>query len=83
MKKSSSKDHNLHWSKTKKLTLVTLIVWALFAFVIHIWGNALNSGGFPGGYFMAGMGSQVAFAILVFWFANRQDKIDRDHDVSG
>ncbi|MDC1136057.1 DUF4212 domain-containing protein, partial [Alphaproteobacteria bacterium] len=33
---------------------------------------------FPGAYFMAGMGSQIAFAILVFWFASRQNKIDEE-----
>jgi putative solute:sodium symporter small subunit len=27
---------------------------------------------------MAGMGSQVAFAALVFWFASRQTSIDKE-----
>ena len=79
MQKSSSGGREQHWSKTKKLTVITLLIWAFFSFVIHIWSSALNAGGFPGAYFMAGMGAQVAFALLVFWFANRQDKIDAEH----
>lgn len=66
-----------HWAKTKSLTVTTLVVWAILAFVIHWFGDAINNS-FPGAYFMAGMGSQVGFAILVFWFASRQNKIDEE-----
>ena len=71
-----------HWEKTKGLLFKTLAVWVFFAFIIHWFGNALNSGSFPGGYFMAGMGSQIAFAILIFWFVIRQGQIDDEHGVS-
>ena len=82
MSKSSSNDRELHWQKTKLLTAITLIVWYFFSFEIHLWGDALNTAGFPGGYFMAGQGSQIAFAVLVFWFARQQDKIDEEHGVA-
>lgn len=68
-----------HWAKTKSLTFITLVVWAIVSFVIHWFGSALNTEAFPGAYFMAGMGSQVVFAALVFWFANRQDAIDVEY----
>ena len=71
-----------HWEKTKGLLFKTLAVWAFFAFIIHWFGNALNSGSFPGGYFMAGMGSQIACAILIFWFVMKQGQIDDEHGVS-
>ena len=73
---SSKKDE--HWAKTKSLTFTTLGIWAILSFVIHWFGEGLNSSAFPGAYFMAGMGSQVAFAILVFWFASRQNQIDEE-----
>jgi putative solute:sodium symporter small subunit len=82
MPKASSGDRALHWQKTKTLTLITLIIWYFFSFEIHLWGDALNAADFPGGYFMAGLGSQVAFAILVFWFASRQNKIDHEHGLA-
>ncbi len=81
MDNSTSGDRQIHWQRTKSLTFITLIIWCFFSFVIHYFGDALN-GSFPGGYFMASMGSQVAFALLVFWFANRQDKIDRECGVA-
>ena len=47
-------------------------------------GSALNGGegSFPGAYFMAGQGSQIAFVILIFWFVSRQNKLDDEHGVS-
>jgi len=73
-----SSKQDAHWAKTKSLTFTTLGVWAVLSFVIHWFGEGLNSSAFPGAYFMAGMGSQVAFAILVFWFASRQNQIDEE-----
>jgi putative solute:sodium symporter small subunit len=73
---SSKQDE--HWAKTKSLTFTTLGIWAVLSFVIHWFGEGLNSSAFPGAYFMAGMGSQIAFAILVFWFASRQNQIDEE-----
>ena len=73
---SSKQDE--HWTKTKSLTTITLFIWAIISFVIHWFGEGLNSDAFPGAYFMAGMGSQVAFAVLVFWFASRQNQIDEE-----
>jgi putative solute:sodium symporter small subunit len=71
-----------HWGKTKSLLFKTLAIWAFFSFVVHWFGNSLNSGSFPGGYFMAGMGSQIAFAVLIFWFVTKQGQIDDEHGVS-
>ena len=73
---SSKQDE--HWTKTKSRTTTTLVIWAIISFVIHWFGEGLNSDAFPGAYFMAGMGSQVAFAVLVFWFASRQNQIDEE-----
>ena len=36
----------------------------------------------PGGYYMAGQGSQLAFAILIFWFVNKQNKLDEEFGVA-
>lgn len=74
-----------HWRKTKGLLWTTLAIWAFFAFVIHWFGPSLNGipgESFPGAYYMAGQGSQIAFVLLIFWFVWRQGKIDDEHGVS-
>ena len=73
-----------HWDRTKSLLFKTLAIWILLAFIIHWFGDALNgaAGSFRGGYFMAGMGVQISFAVLVFWFVIRQSQLDDEFGVS-
>ena len=74
-----------HWEKTRNLTLVILILWAIFAFVLP-WNakalNAFNFIGFPLGYYFITQGSLIAFVVLIFvqnWF---QDRIDDEYGFS-
>ena len=73
-----------HWDKTKSLLFKTLAIWIFLAFIIHWFGDALNGGvgSFPGGYFMAGMGGQISFAVLVFCFVSKQSQLDDEFGTS-
>ena len=73
-----------HWDRSKSLLFKTLAVWFFFSFVVQWFGDALNgaAGSFPGGYFMAGQGSQIAFVILIFWFVTKQNKLDEEYGVA-
>ena len=70
-----------HWEKTKGLMLLTLAIWFVFSIVIFMFGEGLNNGsflGYPLAYYMCAQGSIVIFVVLIFWFANRQEKIDEE-----
>ncbi len=74
-----------HWAATRKLLMVTLSIWAVFAFVLQLFVGALNEIvilGFPLGYYMAAQGAELAFVILIFWFAGRQNGIDSQFGVA-
>ena len=75
-----------HWSKTRNLTILVLVIWAIFAFVLPWNAKGLNSMsfiGFPLGYYMVVQGSLIVFVVLI-WFQNfRQDAIDDEFDSSG
>ena len=61
--------------------IITLAIWFLFGYVIFMFGSSLNEGsflGYPLAYYMCAQGSIVAFVVLIFWFANRQEKIDEE-----
>ena len=73
-----------HWRRTRSLMLVTLAIWFFFSFVIHWFVVPLNQIvilGFPLGFYMAAQGSLIAFVILIFWFAWRQNRIDEECGV--
>ena len=70
-----------HWEKTKGLMMLTLSIWFIFSIVIFMFGESLNNGsflGYPLAYYMCAQGSIIIFVVLIFWFANRQEKIDEE-----
>jgi putative solute:sodium symporter small subunit len=70
-----------HWTRTRSLMWVTLLLWFIFSFVIHLFADALNEIvilGFPLGWYFAAQGSLIVFVVLCFWFSARQNRIDED-----
>jgi putative solute:sodium symporter small subunit len=73
-----------HWAKTRNLTIVILILWAIFSFVLP-WNahdlNAYKFIGFPLGFYFTAQGSLIAFVLLI-WIQNMlQDKIDDEYGM--
>ena len=75
----TTKRDEQHWAKTRNLTIVILIFWAIFSFVLPWYAHDLNSMkfiGFPLGFYFTAQGSLIAFVLMIWiqnWF---QDKID-------
>ena len=71
-----------HWEKTRGLLMVTLAIWFVFSIGIFLFGAEMNSMtgpfGYPLTYWFTCQGSLGIFVILIFWFANRQEKIDEE-----
>jgi putative solute:sodium symporter small subunit len=70
-----------HWRRTKKLMIITLIIWFIFSFFVHWhadWLNQFTFLDFPLGFYMAAQGSEVIFVITLFWFVKAQHNIDRE-----
>ena len=73
-----------HWEKTRSLMWTVLGIWFVFGFVIHLFARSLNEiviFGFPMGFYFAAQGSLIAFVILIFWYAARQNRIDEEFGV--
>lgn len=74
-----------HWRRTIVWAAVTLGVVSLFGFVLPFYVDPLNRLillGFPMGFFVAAQGALVAFVVLAYWFADRQEQTDRRHGAS-
>ena len=70
-----------HWEKTKGHMLMTLALWFFFSIVIFLFGAEINSMsflGYPLAYYMTAQGSLLAFVVMLFWTANKQEKIDEE-----
>ena len=74
-----------YWQRTRGLMWTMMALWLFFSFVIHFFVNSLNGIsilGFPLGFYMAAQGSLIAFVVMLFVFAKRQDTIDREEGVA-
>ena len=85
MSKPQNFDAKAYWSATLRLLVTTLVIWFVVSFGAGIlFREALDSihiGGYPLGFWFAQQGSIFIFVGLIFWYAKRMDKIDREHDV--
>ena len=73
-----------HWSKTRNLTILVLVICAIFAFILPWNAKALNELsflGFPLGYYLIVQGSLIVFVVLIFFQNWRQDSIDDEAGV--
>jgi len=74
-----------YWRRASGLMWTMLALWLVFGFAVHIPAaqlNQINVLGFPLGYYIAAQGSLIAFIVMLFVFAARQDTIDREEGVA-
>ena len=73
-----------HWRRTRNLMIVHLVIWFVFAFVVHWFAVQLNEIkflGWPLGYYMAAQGSLIVFVVQLFAFNRQQHAIDVEFGV--
>ena len=74
-----------YWKANRRLQITLLSIWAVFGFLISILlADPLNEvviGGFPLGFWFAQQGAIFVFVILIFVYAVRMDRVDREYDV--
>lgn len=73
-----------YWRYNVKLTTITLIIWFVVTYVAAFFVSQLNSiviFGFPLGYYMGAQGSLIVFVILIFNYAFKMNKADKDYGV--
>lgn len=74
-----------YWQASIRLIFTCLAIWFVvsygFGILFHDALNAIQIGGFKLGFWFAQNGSIYVFVALIFWYASRMNKIDRDHGV--
>ena len=74
-----------YWKKNVRLITILLIIWAAVSYGAGILlANTLSGihiGRLDAGFWFAQQGSMYVFVALIFIYAWRMDKLDREHDV--
>ena len=74
-----------YWKANTSLIRNLLIIWAVVSYGCGILFapllNSIKLGSVPLGFWFAHQGSIIIFIILIFYYAARMNKIDREHGV--
>ena len=74
-----------YWSTNVRIILISLAVWALVSFGFGILLRPLLAGiavgGTDLGFWFAQQGSILVFLVLIFFYAWRMNRLDREHGV--
>ena len=78
-------DHEAYWKDVLGLIRNVLIVWFVVSFGFGILLvdqlNSIHLGGYPLGFWFAQQGSIYIFVALIFIYAAKMNKLDREYDV--
>ena len=81
---SDRQSSNAYWQANLKIIYICIAIWALvsygFAIILRPLLSGIKIGGTDLGFF-AQQGSILVFIALIFFYAWRMNKLDRDHGV--
>lgn len=75
-----------YWKANLRLVTGCLIVWGSVSFGCGIlfvdFFNRFHLGGYPLGFWFAQQGSIFTFLVLIFYYALRMNRLDRQYGVN-
>lgn len=78
-------DASAYWKANIRLVMICLVIWFIVSFLFGIILvdalNAIQLGGYPLGFWFAQQGSIYTFVVLIFFYAWRMGKLDRQFNV--
>ncbi len=82
---SENSSNNAYWSANKRIIMISLVIWALVSFGFGILLRPMLSGiavgGTDLGFWFAQQGSIIVFLGIIFFYAWRMNRLDREHGV--
>ena len=82
---SDNSSKNAYWSANLRLIVWSLVIWALVSFgfgiLLRPMLSGIQVGGTDLGFWFAQQGSILVFLALIFFYAWRMNKLDREYGV--
>ncbi len=75
-----------YWKANLRLLTICLVIWAIVSYGFGILLveplNAIQIGGYKLGFWFAQQGSIYVFLVLIFFYAARMNKLDREYGMA-
>ena len=80
-----TEQHREYWRKNVRLTAILLAIWFVVTYIVGWFArdlNAITVFGFPLGFYMGAQGALVVYVVIIFYYAKRMNRMDREHGVA-
>ncbi|WP_405224866.1 DUF4212 domain-containing protein [Lentisalinibacter sediminis] len=78
-------DRKEYWRRNLRLVAVCMVIWFIVSYLFGIILveplNNIRIGGYKLGFWFAQQGSIYTFVVLIFFYARRMNKLDREFSV--
>lgn len=78
-------DRKAYWRRNLRLVAVCMVIWFIVSYLFGIILveplNNIRIGGYKLGFWFAQQGSIYVFVALIFFYAKRMNKLDREFGV--
>lgn len=74
----------LYWRKTRRLTVILLVIWFAVTFVMNWYAPELNRFtlfDFPLGFYMGAQGSLVIYLAIIWYYNRRMRRLDAEFGI--
>ncbi|MFV0292869.1 MAG: DUF4212 domain-containing protein [Paracoccus sp. (in: a-proteobacteria)] len=82
---SDKQSTNAYWQANIRIIGICMVIWALvsygFGIIFRPLVSGIKIGGTDLGFWFAQQGSILFFIVLIFWYAMRMNRLDREHGV--
>ncbi len=77
--------HREYWRKNLVITAILLGIWFVVTYVVGFFARELNTitfFGWPLGFYMGAQGALIVYVVIIFFYAIRMNKLDKEYGVS-
>ncbi|WP_321365028.1 DUF4212 domain-containing protein [uncultured Celeribacter sp.] len=82
---AENSENNAYWSANKRIIGISLVIWFIcsfgFGILLRPMLASIKIGGTDLGFWFAQQGSILVFLVLIFTYAAKMNKLDKQHGV--
>ena len=82
---ADNSENNAYWAANKRIIGISLVIWFIcsfgFGILLRPMLAGIKIGGTDLGFWFAQQGSILVFLVLIFTYAIKMNKLDKEHSV--
>ncbi|EKE70860.1 MULTISPECIES: DUF4212 domain-containing protein [Roseobacteraceae] len=82
---ADNSENNAYWAANKRIIVISLVIWFIcsfgFGILLRPMLAGIKIGGTDLGFWFAQQGSILVFLVLIFTYAIKMNKLDKEHGV--